>query len=140
MQLERISENIYEIPKKGEMNVPARVYASEELLEEMKEDDTLEQVRNMAALPGIQDYSIVMPDGHQGYGFPIGGVAAFDAENGIISPGGIGYDINCGVRLLRSDLPRERAEQRIEPLVEGLFHALPSGVGARRSDLVLDRD
>ncbi|PSG98851.1 MAG: RNA-splicing ligase RtcB [Nanohaloarchaea archaeon SW_7_43_1] len=95
MELSKVSENIYEIPKDGEMNVPTRVYASEELLEEMRNDDTLEQVKNMASLPGIQKYSIVMPDGHQGYGFPIGGVAAFDAEKGIISPGAIGFDINC---------------------------------------------
>ncbi len=95
MELNKVSENVYEIPKEGKMNVPGRVYASEELLEEIKQDDTLEQVKNVATLPGIQKYSIVMPDGHQGYGFPIGGVAAVDTENGVISPGGIGYDINC---------------------------------------------
>jgi tRNA-splicing ligase RtcB len=95
LEINRIEENIYEIPQDEEMNVPARVYASEELLEEMKDDDALEQVRNMATIPGIQKYSIVMPDGHQGYGFPIGGVAAFDMEDGVISPGGVGFDINC---------------------------------------------
>jgi tRNA-splicing ligase RtcB len=95
LEINRIEENIYEIPQDEEMNVPARIYASEKLLEEMKEDDALEQVRNMAAIPGIQKHSIVMPDGHQGYGFPIGGVAAFDAEKGVISPGGVGFDINC---------------------------------------------
>ncbi|PSH02319.1 MAG: hypothetical protein BRC26_01160 [Nanohaloarchaea archaeon QH_8_44_6] len=80
MDLSKVSENIHEIPKDGEMNVPTRVYASEELLEEMRNDDTLEQVKNMASLPGIQKYSIVMPDGHQGYGFPIGGVAALSSK------------------------------------------------------------
>jgi tRNA-splicing ligase RtcB len=95
MKLNKVSENIYEIPKIGEMNKPARIYANEKLLEEIKEDDTLRQVKNMAKLPGLEKYSIVMPDGHQGYGFPIGGVAAVNQENGVISPGGIGYDINC---------------------------------------------
>ena len=95
MNIQKISENIYEIEKEDEMNVPARIYASEELLKEIKEDKTLEQIKNVAALPGIQKHSIVMPDGHQGYGFPIGGVAGIDMEKGVISPGGIGYDINC---------------------------------------------
>ncbi|MFP4175267.1 MAG: RtcB family protein, partial [Halobacteriales archaeon] len=93
--LERVAENVYEIPQDDDMNAPARVYASEALLDEIKQDKTLEQVRNVATMPGIVKQSIVMPDGHQGYGFPIGGVAAFDAKDGIISPGGIGYDINC---------------------------------------------
>ena len=95
MEINKISENIYEIPKEGQMKKPARIYANEELLEEIKGDDTLEQIKNVATIPGIQKHSIVMPDGHQGYGFPIGGVAAIDAEEGVISPGGIGYDINC---------------------------------------------
>ncbi|MFW5984616.1 MAG: RtcB family protein, partial [Halobacteria archaeon] len=93
--LERVEENVYEIPQDDDMNAPARVYASEALLDEIKQDKTLEQVRNVATMPGIVKQSIVMPDGHQGYGFPIGVVAAFDAKDGIISPGGIGYDINC---------------------------------------------
>ncbi|MFB6144632.1 MAG: RtcB family protein [Candidatus Nanohaloarchaea archaeon] len=95
METNKVDENIYEIEREGEMQVPARIYASEPLLEKMKDDKTLEQVKNVAHLPGIQKYSIVLPDGHQGYGFPIGGVAAVDNENGVISPGGIGYDINC---------------------------------------------
>ena len=94
-ELEKLDDNIYEIPQDDEMNAPARVYASEELLDEIKQDKTLQQVRNVATMPGIVEHSIVLPDGHQGYGFPIGGVAAFDADDGIISPGGIGYDINC---------------------------------------------
>ncbi len=95
MELEKINDYIYEIPQTEEMNVPGRVFASDELIDQIKEDRTLGQVKNMAKLPGIEKYSICMPDGHQGYGFPIGGVAAFNKENGIISPGGIGFDINC---------------------------------------------
>jgi tRNA-splicing ligase RtcB len=129
MELNKVSENIYEIPKDEEMNVPARVYASEELLEEIKEDDTLEQVRNMACLPGIKKYSIVMPDGHQGYGFPIGGVAAFDAENGIISPGGIGFDINCGVRVLKTDLTTEDIDGKEQQLANIMYSKIPVGLG-----------
>lgn len=128
-ELEQVDENIYEIPKDGEMNVPARVYASEELLEEIKGDDTLEQVRNMATLPGIQSYSIVMPDGHQGYGFPIGGVAAFDAEEGIISPGGIGFDINCGVRVLKTSLTREEIKGKEKQIANILYNKIPVGLG-----------
>ena len=94
MEIEKVEENIYEIDR-PEMNVPARIYASEKLLETIKEDSTLEQACNMAQLPGVEKHVCVMPDGHQGYGFPIGGVAAFDAEKGLISPGGIGFDINC---------------------------------------------
>jgi len=93
--LERVRENVYEIPQDRDMEAPARVYASDTLLEEIDDDKTLEQIRNVATLPGIVEHSIVLPDGHQGYGFPIGGVAAFDADDGVISPGGIGYDINC---------------------------------------------
>ncbi|MFT4893162.1 MAG: tRNA-splicing ligase RtcB [Candidatus Nanohaloarchaea archaeon] len=129
MELNSVSENIYEIPKDEEMNVPARVYASEELLEEIKGDDTLEQVRNMACLPGIQKYSIVMPDGHQGYGFPIGGVAAFDAEDGIISPGGIGFDINCGVRVLKTDLTAEDIDGKEQQLANIMYSKIPVGLG-----------
>ncbi len=129
IELEKVSENIYEIPKTEDMNVPARVYASKLLLEEMKGDDTLRQVRNMAELPGIEKYSIVMPDGHQGYGFPIGGVAAFDNQNGIISPGGIGYDINCGVRVLKTDLKREDIEGDEQRIANILYSKVPVGLG-----------
>ncbi len=124
-----MSKNIYEIPKSGDMNVPGRVYASEELLDDIKQDDTLEQVRNVATLPGIQKYSIVLPDGHQGYGFPIGGVAAVDAEKGVISPGGIGYDINCGVRVLRTDLSYEDVKGREEQIANILYDRIPCGLG-----------
>lgn len=129
LELNHVDDNIYEIPKDEEMNAPARIYASEKLLEEMKNDDALEQVRNMATLPGIQKYSIVMPDGHQGYGFPIGGVAAFDTEDGIISPGGVGFDINCGVRVLKTNLTSEDIEGREQQLANILYNKIPVGLG-----------
>lgn len=129
MELEKVSDNIYQIEQEGEMNVPARVYASEELLEEIRGDKTLEQLKNVATLPGIQKYSIVMPDGHQGYGFPIGGVAAVDAEDGVISPGGIGYDINCGVRVLKTDLTYEDVQGMEEQLANIMFSKIPCGLG-----------
>jgi len=95
MDIKKISKNIYEISKEGKMNVPARIFASETILENMKKDKTIEQIKNVACLPGILNYAIALPDSHQGYGFPIGGVAGFYLDKGIISPGGVGYDINC---------------------------------------------
>ncbi len=92
--LVQIKPYLYEIPKTGGMLVPGRVYANRQLLESQKQDESIQQVRNVAHLPGIVRYSMAMPDFHWGYGFPIGGVAAFDAEDGVISPGGVGYDIN----------------------------------------------
>lgn len=122
---------LYEIPvtyKKG-MQVPARIYASEELLETM-DDAVFDQITNVATLPGIVSYAMCMPDGHSGYGFPIGGVAAIDPENGIISPGGIGFDINCGVRLAASSLTYDEIKPRLKELVDALFKRIPSGVGS----------
>lgn len=129
MELNKLSENIYEIPREEDMEKPARVYASEEILEDMKDDDTLRQVRNMATLPGLQKYSIVMPDGHQGYGFPIGGVAAVDNEDGVISPGGIGYDINCGVRVLTTGLTTGDLEGKEKQVANILSSKVPHGLG-----------
>jgi len=97
----------------------------------MRQDRTLEQAANVAMLPGIYKYSIVMPDGHQGYGFPIGGVAAFDVKEGVISPGGVGYDINCGVRLIRTNLTEKEVRPRIKELVDTLFKNVPSGLGSK---------
>src|SRR4030042_6181281 len=98
-------DTLFEIPRTGEMKVPGRIYADEKLIEQMRGEGGLTQVRNVAQLPGIVGYSLAMPDIHWGYGFPIGGVAATDpAEGGVVSPGGVGYDINCGVRLVRSNL------------------------------------
>mgnify|MGYP006274357875 FL=1 len=124
-------ENVYEIERTGEMRVPARIYASERLLDEMcmPGDQTLKQVRNVATLPGIQRFAVVMPDGHQGYGFPIGGVAAVDMETGVISPGGIGFDINCGVRLLRTNLAYEDVQGLENDLVGALYRLIPTGTG-----------
>jgi len=129
MELSRIDDNTWEIPAEGEMKVPARVYASARLLEDIRRDHTLVQARNVACLPGIVRRSYVMPDAHQGYGFPIGGVAAFGLEDGIISPGGVGYDINCGVRLLRTDYTETDVAPRSKELLAAIFEEVPAGVG-----------
>ena len=128
----RVEECIWEIPTdaKAGMLVPARLYASGPLLEQM-DDGVFEQVTNVACLPGIVRAALCMPDGHWGYGFPIGGVAAFDADTGVISPGGIGFDINCGMRIIRTDLTEDEVRPRLRSLVEALFGSVPAGVGAR---------
>ena len=127
-----IADCIWEIPptEKAGMRVPARIYASEALLAGM-DAGVFEQVTNVACLPGIVGAALCMPDGHWGYGFPIGGVAAFDAESGVISPGGIGFDINCGMRVLRTSLTEAEVRPRLRELVDALFAAVPTGVGAR---------
>ncbi len=129
MELEKISDHQWEIERKEGMNVPARVFASEKILEDMKEDKTLQQVQNIAHLPGIYKYSMVMPDGHQGYGFPIGGVAALSTKNGAISPGGVGYDINCGLKLLKTNLDADQVREKAEQLANILFQKVPLGLG-----------
>jgi tRNA-splicing ligase RtcB len=129
MELEKIADNIWEIPKAGPMRVPARIYASDGLVELAKRDQTFSQARNVACLPGIRRMSYVMPDAHQGYGFPIGGVAAFDLDEGVISPGGVGYDINCGVRLLRTDFREADVTTRRRELLAEIFKEVPAGVG-----------
>jgi len=136
MELKKISDVEWEIPASGDMKVPARIFESEELLNLIKGDKSLEQVKNVAKLPGILKASYAMPDMHQGYGFPIGGVAAFDVETGVISPGGVGYDINCSVRLLRTNLKASDLEGKEKEIVHSLFRTVPSGVG-RGSDLKL---
>ncbi|MEM1538295.1 MAG: RtcB family protein [Candidatus Nezhaarchaeales archaeon] len=130
--LKKIDVFTWEIPQtyKPGMRVPARIYADEQLLKKMIEDLTLQQAANVAHLPGIYKWSITLPDGHQGYGFPIGGVAAFDSDEGVISPGGIGYDINCGVRLLRTDLTLEDVKPYVKDLIDALYHYVPSGLGS----------
>jgi tRNA-splicing ligase RtcB (3'-phosphate/5'-hydroxy nucleic acid ligase) len=129
MELKKISKDIYEIPKQGNMLVPAIILASENLIEKIRQDKTLEQTKNISMLPGIVEKSIIMPDAHQGYGFPIGGVAAFDLEKGIISPGGVGYDINCGVRLLKTGLTKKEFLEKREQILNELYKNIPSGVG-----------
>jgi tRNA-splicing ligase RtcB len=137
MQIEQIDANRWQIPATGKMRVPGLVFASERMMEELRSDQSLQQVANVAQLPGIVAASLAMPDIHWGYGFPIGGVAAFDAEQGVISPGGVGYDINCGVRVLNCALRRRELEGRGQALVEALFRNVPSGVGSHRRDLKL---
>lgn len=139
MKIKKISEVEYEIEKEGNMNVPVRIFADENILNKLKEDNSLQQGINMACLPGILEKAIMMPDAHQGYGFPIGGVAAFDAETGIISPGGVGFDQNCGVRLLTTNLTKEEVEPKIKEILEALFKHVPSGVGSE-SKLKLSRE
>lgn len=129
MKIKKISENIYEIPKEGKMNVPGRLYVSEKILEVIKQDKTLEQVKNVACLPGIINSSIALADAHQGYGFSIGGVAAFDLDKGIISPGGVGYDINCSVRLLKTNLTKSEILKKQNEILDKLYNKIPSGVG-----------
>jgi tRNA-splicing ligase RtcB len=131
MKIVPVSDCVWEIPKeeKPGMRVPARIYASEALLGAM-DQGVFEQVTNVACLPGIVRAALCMPDGHWGYGFPIGGVAAFRADTGIISPGGIGFDINCGMRLIRTSLTEDEVRPRLREVVDALFAAVPSGVGA----------
>jgi len=129
MEIKKISDIQWEIPKQGAMKVPAIVFASEKLLNDMKKDITLKQIMNVATLPGIIKNAIALPDAHQGYGFPIGGVAAFDIEKGIISPGGVGYDINCGVRLLSTNIPLAEFMKKRKEILQDIFRTVPSGVG-----------
>jgi tRNA-splicing ligase RtcB len=129
MKLKKINENCWEIPKEDGMNVPGLVFASESLLNHIKKDKTLEQIKNVAKLPGILKYSIALPDAHLGYGFPIGGVAAFDLEKGVISPGGVGYDIDCSVRLLKTNLTIKDIKDKKKEILGSLFNVIPSGVG-----------
>lgn len=127
----KISDWLWELPQKfrSDMRVPTRVYASEKMLEESLRDRSVEQLVNVATLPGIYKYALAMPDIHEGYGFPIGGVAAMDVADGVISPGGIGYDINCGVRLLRSDKLLNEVKPTLRDIGRKIFHSVPSGVG-----------
>lgn len=131
-QLERESSVSFMLRPVDAMKVPGRVYLSDALLE-LVEEAALEQVKNVAALPGIVGASLGMPDMHVGYGFTVGGVAAFRTDCGCISPGGVGFDINCGVRVLATDLTVDRVEPLIEPLLELLFQRVPSGVGVKSS-------
>jgi tRNA-splicing ligase RtcB len=130
--IEQIDEFRYRIQTDATsgMRVPVTIYANEQLLSAMVSDRTLDQAANVATLPGVQKHVAVLPDGHEGYGFPVGGVAATDLEEGVISPGGVGYDINCGVRLIRTDLTEKEVKTDIDRLVNELFVAVPSGVGS----------
>ncbi len=141
--LTKVNDYTWDIPMsyKPGMRVPGRIFVSSKLLQSL-EHETIEQTANVATLPGIQKYAMAMPDAHSGYGFPIGGVAAFDRNTGIISPGGVGYDINCGVRIIRTNLAADEVRPGMKELIELLFHEIPSGVGSksklRASDKQLD--
>jgi tRNA-splicing ligase RtcB (3'-phosphate/5'-hydroxy nucleic acid ligase) len=131
-ELTRLSDVLWELPAsfKPGMLVPARIYASEPLIRDMDEA-VFDQISNVATLPGITDYAMCMPDGHSGYGFPIGGVAAMDPDFGVISPGGIGFDINCGMRLVTTNLTWEEVQPRLRQLVDRLYQRVPAGVGSK---------
>ncbi|HUH11635.1 MAG TPA: RtcB family protein [Longimicrobiales bacterium] len=140
MELERIDPYRWRIPKRGAMRVDGMVYADDVLMEDIRADEALRQVANVATLPGIVGHSIGMPDIHWGYGFPIGGVAAFDpAEGGVVSPGGVGYDINCGVRLLASGLGVDAVRPRLSHLMDRLQRSVPAGVGKGYEKFVLSK-
>jgi tRNA-splicing ligase RtcB len=127
----RINETLYEIPAdaRADMRVPARVFANEEILAAIRQDRSLEQLQNVATLPGIVDAAIAMPDIHQGYGFPVGGLAATELPDGVVSPGGVGYDINCGVRLLALPLTEQELGGRRRALVHEISRTVPAGTG-----------
>lgn len=131
MAPEKINEYSYTVKKSEGMNVPVKIFASEKLMKKMQEDRCLNQGINVSTLPGIKGFSIMMPDAHQGYGFPIGGVAALSCEDGCISPGGIGFDINCGVRLLTTNLTKEDVYPKIKELLNSLYKNIPPGVGSK---------
>jgi tRNA-splicing ligase RtcB (3'-phosphate/5'-hydroxy nucleic acid ligase) len=131
-ELRQVSETVWELPRsyKSGMGVPARIYGTEKLIRDM-DDAVFDQVTNVATLPGVTKFALCMPDGHSGYGFPIGGVAATDvAEGGVISPGGIGFDINCGMRLVKTNLTYDEIKPKLKMLVDRLFTAVPAGVGS----------
>lgn len=131
VKFKKVHDFLWEIPKENKMKVPGRIYASKKMLDKIRQDNSPLQVQNVSQLPGIVNFSMAMPDIHWGYGFPIGGVAAFDLNNGVISPGGVGYDINCGVRLLKTALTRDDIQNKIQDLVNGLFSYIPTGVGSK---------
>jgi len=141
-QFIKIDDYRWQIPEnyKTGMRVPGLIYASKGMLESIREEQTPEQVANVAFLPGIVGCSLAMPDIHWGYGFPIGGVAATDTKNGVVSPGGVGYDINCGVRLLRTSLSESEVRPRIDQLINALFHNVPSGLGSEGKIRISQKD
>lgn len=127
--MKKIAKNIYEIEKERKMKVPGILFASGKILKALARDKTIEQIKNVAELPGIINYSFAMPDAHFGYGFPIGGVAAFDMKKGVISPGGVGFDINCGIRVMKTNLKLKDLKGKEKAILENLNKKIPSGVG-----------
>jgi len=138
-QLKKISKNIYELPKQGKMLVSGRIFTSSKMLYQI-EEKALEQIANIAMLPGIQKFSMGLPDIHTGYGFPIGGVAIFDINKGVIPPGGVGYDINCSVRLLKTNLNLKDIEKNKEKIIESLFKIIPCGLNEKSKLILSDSD
>ncbi len=130
---QRVSEYIWELPQdfRDDMRVPARLFGDEALVDAAFDDRSIEQLINTATLPGVVEYTMALPDFHQGYGFPIGGVAAMETPEGVISPGGVGYDINCGVRLMGTHLEKEAVAPYLGELTTAIYHACPSGVGGK---------
>ena len=140
IQLEKIDDNRWLLPQMGSMRVPGMIYANEKIYDLLKNDESTKQVANVAHLPGIVNYSLAMPDIHWGYGFPIGGVAAFDLETGVVSPGGVGYDINCGCRLMATRLSISDIREKIKDLTNALYSHIPSGVGTTGDVKLSGRD
>jgi len=138
-KLKKIRDCVWELPQEGGMRAPLRVYANEKILGDI-ESGAFQQGANIAYLPGIEKYAIMLPDAHFGYGFPIGGVAAFNKEEGVVSPGGVGFDINCGVRLLTTSLTHEDVKPKMKILVEKLFENIPAGVGSKGKLRVTDAE
>jgi tRNA-splicing ligase RtcB len=139
IRIERLDAYRWRVPRRGGMRTDGLIFADDELMGRLEGEQAVRQVVNVAHLPGIVGPSIAMPDVHWGYGFPIGGVAAFDLDQGVVSPGGVGYDINCGVRLLVAPLGIQDLRPRLRELADVLYSAIPSGVGSSRSDLRLSR-
>ena len=139
MRLERLGPYLWQVPRDESrgMRVPGLVIADDRLIESIRSDASLEQIANGATLPGIVKAAMAMPDIHQGYGLPVGGVVATDARHGVVSPGAIGFDINCGVRLIATSLSSDAIADRMEALVDALYAAIPTGVGSR-GELTLD--
>lgn len=137
--LHRKGDVVWEMARTGDMKVPGRIYADSQMIDDLHEDQSLMQVRNVACLPGIVRYSMAMPDIHFGYGFPIGGVAAFRMDSGVVSPGGVGYDINCGVRLLGTSLTADDITGRVKGIVDQFFRDVPAGVGSAGAIAKLSR-
>ncbi|MEW6378553.1 MAG: RtcB family protein [bacterium] len=136
-KVQKIDDYRWRIPREGKMRTDGIIYADQQMMEDIQRDMSLVQVANVACLPGIVGHSLAMPDIHWGYGFPIGGVAAFNLDEGVVSPGGVGYDINCGVQLMRSNLRKGDIQADLQKLIEAIFRNIPSGVGSRRKDLKL---
>ncbi|MFZ0897535.1 MAG: RtcB family protein, partial [Candidatus Nitrosopolaris sp.] len=128
----KINEFEFRVEMDGskDMKVPVTIYANDDLISKMTIDRTIHQAANVSTLPGVKKHVVVLPDGHEGYGFPVGGVAATDLEDGVISPGGVGYDINCGVRLIKTSLTERDLKPRLKDLVNELFRSIPLGVGS----------